>query len=191
MRNSECGPPTLKLRRVKTRNADVSRRSLDEGGTMNNKLTTHNPQPTTHARILGLDVGEKRIGVAVSDPLGITAQPLEVVARDGQGSEWRRLPQILEEYNPQRAVMGLPVNMDGSEGKQTDLVRLFAKTFSRKFPGIEIVFQDERMSTAASERLLLEAGVRRDKRRRKRDVIAAALILQTFLDAHIRKGIGN
>jgi putative Holliday junction resolvase len=147
----------------------------------------HKPETIFPSRILGLDVGGKRIGVAVSDPLGITAQPLEVVARDGQGSEWKRFPQIMEEYKPQKIVMGLPKNMNGSEGEQAGIVRLFAKTFSRKFAGIEIVFQDERLSTAASERLLLEAGVRREKRRQKRDVIAAALILQTFLDSRTRK----
>jgi len=135
-------------------------------------------------RCLGIDVGKKRIGVAVSDPLGITAQPLEMVARDGQGSEWKRFPEIFKEYSPETAVIGLPVNMDGTEGEQADAVRLFAKTFSRKFPDIRIVFQDERLTTAASERLLIEAGMRRSKRRTKRDIIAATLILQTWLDKH-------
>ena len=133
-------------------------------------------------RYLGIDVGNKRIGVALSDPLGITAQPLETVVRDGQGSEWRRFTELVEELKPARAVVGLPVNMNGTEGEQAEAARLFAKTFSRKFPGVRIEFQDERLTSVASEKLLIQAGMRRNKRRRKRDVIAATLILQTYLD---------
>ncbi len=134
-------------------------------------------------RYIGLDVGERRIGVAVSDPLGITAQPLEVVRRDGQGSEWKRLEAVIKQYQPVRAIVGLPVNMNGTEGKQAEAARLFARTFSRKFPSVAVIFQDERLTTVASEKLLIKAGVRREKRRKKRDVIAATLILQTYLDA--------
>ena len=135
-------------------------------------------------RHLGIDVGERRIGVAVSDPLGITAQPLEVVHRDANGSEWKRLPVIIKQYQPVRAIIGLPINMNGTEGEQAQAARLFAKTFSRKFPRVEVIFQDERLTTVASERLLIEAGVRRVKRKNKRDIIAATLILQMYLNTH-------
>jgi putative Holliday junction resolvase len=135
-------------------------------------------------RCLGIDVGKKRIGVAVSDPLGITAQPMETVIRDGQGSEWKRFSELLNKFEVVRVVVGLPINMDGTEGEQAEAARLFAKTFSRKFPQVEVVFQDERLTSAASERLLIEAGIRRNTRKMKRDLIASTLILQTWLDAH-------
>ncbi|HOE64240.1 MAG TPA: Holliday junction resolvase RuvX [Candidatus Sumerlaeota bacterium] len=135
-------------------------------------------------RVLGIDVGEKRIGVAVSDALGITAQPLDVVVRDGRGSEWKRLDEIVGEIKPARAVVGLPLKMNGNECPATDAARQFAKTFSSKHPGIEIIFQDERLTTSASERLLIEAGMRRESRRQKRDIIAATLILETWLRSH-------
>jgi len=134
-------------------------------------------------RVLGIDVGTKRIGLAVSDPLGITAQPREIIVRDGQGSEWRRFVELVDELKPARVVIGLPFNMDGTEGEQAAAARLFAKTFSRKFPGVTVDFQDERLTTAATEKLLIDAGMRREKRRKSRDAIAAALILQTWLDA--------
>lgn len=138
-------------------------------------------------RILGIDVGEKRIGVAVSDALGITAQPLGVVERDGRGAEWKRFAEIVGEIKPARAVVGLPLKMDGCECPATEAARLFAKTFSSKHPNIEIIFQDERLTTAASERLLIEAGMRRENRRQKRDIIAATLILETWLGIHANK----
>lgn len=135
-------------------------------------------------RVIAIDVGEKRIGVAVSDALGITAQPLAVVERDGRGAEWKRLASLVEEIKPARAVVGLPLKMDGSECPATDDARQFAKTFSSKHPNIEILFQDERLTTAASERLLIEAGMRRENRRQKRDIISATLILETWLASH-------
>lgn len=135
-------------------------------------------------RILGIDVGEKRIGVAVSDPMGITAQPLETVHRNGQGSEWERFQELMTEYEPERAVIGLPVNMNGTEGPSAEAARMFGKTLSKKHPKVVIDFQDERLTTAASERLLIDAGMRREKRRMKKDIIAAALILQSWLDSH-------
>ena len=88
-------------------------------------------------RYFGIDVGEKRIGVSVSDPLGITAQPLEIITRDGQGSEWKRFPEIVKEYSPVKAIIGLPLNMNGTEGEQSEAARLFGKTFSRKFPEMD------------------------------------------------------
>jgi putative Holliday junction resolvase len=133
-------------------------------------------------RFIGLDVGKKRIGVAMSDPLGITAQPLKVVVRNGQGSEWISLKEVMGEYEPSRAIIGLPLHMNGTEGEQAEAARLFAKTFSRKHPDVRIIFQDERFTTAESERMLIEAGLSRAARRKKRDVIAATLILQTYLD---------
>lgn len=133
-------------------------------------------------RFIGLDVGKKRIGVAMSDPLGITAQPLKVIVRNGQGSEWISLKEVMGEYEPSRAIIGLPLHMNGTEGEQAEAARLFAKTFSRKNPDVKIILQDERFTTAASERMLIEAGMSRAARRKKIDVIAATLILQTYLD---------
>jgi putative Holliday junction resolvase len=131
----------------------------------------------------GLDVGDKRIGVAVSDGLGITAQPLGVIERSGVQSDITKLLALLSGYDVTRVVAGLPLEMSGHEGNQARRVRAFCDAVTAR-TGLEIAYQDERMTTRESERILVESGVRRDKRRKVIDKMAAVLILQAYMEAH-------
>ena len=133
-------------------------------------------------RILGLDVGDVRIGVALSDPLGLIAQPHAVITRDRKGSEFSALQRILDEFEVKSIVLGLPLNMNGTLGQQAQRVQKFAEMLRRMAPHVEIEFWDERLSSAASEQILINSGMRRNKRRRTIDKVAAAIILQGYLD---------
>lgn len=133
-------------------------------------------------RLASLDVGDKRIGVALSDPLGIVAQPVGVVERRSQKADAAAIVAILDGRAVDKVVVGLPLNMDGGEGEQADRVRHFAAVFAA-LTGLEVVYQDERMTTVQGERMLIESGVRRKKRRQVRDKVAAVLILQAYLDS--------
>jgi putative Holliday junction resolvase len=135
-------------------------------------------------RIAGLDVGDKRIGVAVSDGLGLTAQPIAVVQRSSLKEDVAKILEHLAAYRVTRVVAGLPLEMSGREGTQARRVRSFCDALANA--GVEILYQDERMTTLQSERLLIESGVRRNKRREVVDKMAAALILQAYLDARPR-----
>lgn len=132
-------------------------------------------------RVLGLDIGEERIGVAVSDPGGRVATPLEVVAGPvGRGLV--RLAEIVDEYEVARVVVGLPTSMDGSEGPQARRVREQAEELARCLP-VPVSFADERLSTVVARRAMTEAGVKDRKKRGKLDMLAAAVVLQGYLDA--------
>jgi putative Holliday junction resolvase len=131
-------------------------------------------------RIAALDVGEARIGVAVSDELGITAQGIGVVQRVGGRRDLEALAALLAPYVPERLVVGLPLNMDGSEGRQVVRVRAFAEHAAAHL-GLPLEFWDERLTTVAAERALLEADVSRRRRRDLVDKVAASLILQGYL----------
>jgi len=133
-------------------------------------------------RIGGLDVGDRRIGVAVSDELGWTAQGLTVLRRTGRKADLAALAECLRPYAPTTIVVGLPRNMNGGEGPQAEKVRRFAAAVETAL-GVPIVFWDERLSTVAAERVLLEGNVRRAKRRQVIDKVAAAVILQGYLDS--------
>lgn len=132
-------------------------------------------------RILCLDVGQKRIGVAVSDPLGLTAQGVETIACKGDAADAERVCAIAKNYETDRVLCGLPRNMNGSEGFQAERTRAFAGRLSAR--GLSVRFQDERLTTKLATDVLLQADVRRDKRREFVDKLAAVCILQTFLDA--------
>ena len=132
-------------------------------------------------RIVALDVGDRRIGIAVSDPLGVTAQPVETYTRVGYGPDARHIAQIAQQYETGRILCGLPRNMDGSQGFQTDKVREFAAKLEEL--GLSVSYYDERLTTVLAERALLEADMRRDRRKQKVDMIAAVMILQSYLDA--------
>lgn len=132
-------------------------------------------------RILGLDVGDRRIGVAVSDLLGMTAQPVETYTRVGYGPDVRHFKELAAAYETDQFLCGLPRNMDGSVGGQAERVRDFAAQLEAA--GLTVHYQDERMTTVSAERALLEADMRRDKRKQKVDMVAAVIILQAFLDA--------
>lgn len=137
-------------------------------------------------RLLALDVGEKRIGVAVSDPLGLIAQPVGMIERVGWGPDIRRLDELAGQYGTKALVCGLPRNMDGSYGPQAEKTKTFAQQLEKA--GYSVVFWDERLTTVTAEHALIEGGVRRAARRSVIDQTAAVVILQAYLDAHQRKG---
>ena len=131
-------------------------------------------------RFIGLDVGDRHIGVAVSDPLGITAQPVETYSRVGFGPDVRHFCELAERYGTKSFVCGLPRNMNGTEGFQAEKVRLFAEQIEKA--GYDIWFEDERLTTVIAEDALMEANMSREGRKRRVDMVAATLILQSFLD---------
>lgn len=137
-------------------------------------------------RILGLDIGSKRIGIAVSDELGLTAQGKETLVSKGQEADVEQIVKIAMRYQAQEIVVGLPLNMDGTEGTQAKRVRTLIERIRREV-SIPVREWDERLSTVAAERALLEADVSRSKRRKVIDKLAAALILQTYLDRQRHK----
>lgn len=135
-------------------------------------------------RILALDVGEKRIGLAVSDPLGITAQGLETYVRtNNTQTDVDYIIGVAKQYVPVKLLFGLPRNMDGSYGFQSKKVQAFAKKVLAKWDG-EYDFYDERLTTATAEKVLIEANVSRKKRKQSIDKIAAVVILQGYLQRY-------
>lgn len=131
-------------------------------------------------RILGLDVGEKRIGVAVCDPLGITAQGLKTIYRDKK-NDIEEIKKLIIEYNVDKIIVGLPKNMNNTIGPQSEKVMRYAENIQKKCD-IKIEYFDERLSTMAVERTLIEADIRREDRRKVIDKLAAVYILQSYLD---------
>ena len=131
-------------------------------------------------RVMALDVGQKRIGVAVSDPEGITAQPLATINRDG--SELEVLRSLCEETGAQRLVVGLPLLMDGSEGEQARASRSFGE-LAGEYTGLPVAYQDERLTTREAEAVAAEARLPRRARRSASDRIAAALLLRAYLES--------
>lgn len=136
-------------------------------------------------RLIALDVGDRRIGIAVSDPLGITAQPVETYTRVGYGPDVRHIGEIAQRYATRQILCGLPRNMDGTEGFQVQKVRDFAAQLTDA--GFHVSFYDERMTTVLAEGALLEADMRRGDRKKKVDMVAAVMILQSYLDAQAAK----
>ena len=132
---------------------------------------------------MGLDVGTRTVGVAVSDALGLTAQGVTTVRRTNIRTDLAALQKIATEYEVTRVVVGLPLNMDATEGPRAEASRAFGASLT-KATGLEVEFWDERLTTVAAERVLLEADVSRKKRREVIDQLAAQLILQGWLDAH-------
>lgn len=132
-------------------------------------------------RVLALDIGLKRIGVAVSDPLGYTAQGVETIFTKGIEKDVERVAFLARQYETDRIVAGLPMRLSGEEGLQASLVRDFTDRLVSL--GFQVRFQDERLTSVSAERVLLEAGVRREGRKQVIDKLAATYILQAFLDA--------
>ena len=131
-------------------------------------------------RILCLDVGEKRIGVSVSDLLGLTAQGVETIFSKGDRKDIERILEICASYDTKKVVCGLPLSMNGQDSDQTVRVREFAGKLTGA--GLEVRFQDERMTTMLAHRTMLEADLSRKKQKQVVDKIASTYILQTFLD---------
>lgn len=132
-------------------------------------------------RVLAIDVGEARIGIAVSDPSGTIAQGVEVIPRRSWAQVLARLKSHVETHHVERVVVGLPLRMDGSEGEAAARARAFAARLQAAL-GVPVELQDERLSTAEAERTMIAGDVRRAERRQRRDAVAAALFLQTYLD---------
>ena len=132
--------------------------------------------------LVGLDFGERRIGVAVSDRRGLGAQPLRVIERRSLVEDVTRVKEVVEARKAERIVVGLPLNMNGSIGPAARRARRFASRLAREL-GIEVIMQDERLSTVEAERALLAEDRSRAQRRELRDAVAAAVILQGYLDA--------
>ncbi len=136
-------------------------------------------------RILGLDYGDKTIGVAVSDGFGWTAQGLEVIKRSSD-TEYKksilRLSKWIEEYGVDTIVLGYPKNMDNTEGLRCEKTKQFQKHLQNAFPNIAVILWDERLSTMAAQRSLLEGDMSRKKRKNVIDKMAAVYILQGYLD---------
>ena len=133
-------------------------------------------------RALGLDIGDKTIGVAASDLLGLTAQGVETIRRTSTKDDIKRLRELVGQYEATKFVIGLPKNMDGTEGERCDIVKKFAAKICAAMPEVEQVFWDERLSTVAASRSLIAADVSRRKRKQVIDKMAAVYILQGWLD---------
>lgn len=137
-------------------------------------------------RILALDLGEKRIGVAISDALNITAQGLETIHRKSTKHAIDRVMSLVEEYDIVKIIVGAPFNLNGTEGNSMGLVKEFTSLLEKEV-SIDIEMVDERLTTAQAERVLLGADVSRKKRKAYIDKIAAQLILQAYLDSECTK----
>lgn len=141
-------------------------------------------------RVLAIDLGTKRIGIALSDPTATVASPLDTLPATGRRRAADQVSELCRRHGVETVVVGWPRNMDGSLGHAAREAEDFAERL-RATLQVPVELWDERLSTAAAERALLEAGLRRDKRRQSRDRVAAALILQSYLDAHRRGPTGQ
>lgn len=136
-------------------------------------------------RLLGLDYGDKTIGVAVSDELGWTAQGIEVIRRKSKSTDMQRIQAIIAEYEIEEIIVGFPRNMDGTIGNRAELSQKYAESLKQEF-NLPVHLWDERLTTAAAQRTLIAADMSRSKRKNVVDKIAASIILQGYLD-FIRK----
>ena len=144
-------------------------------------------------RILGLDYGSRTTGVAVSDPLGLTAQGLETIVRKDENKlrqTCARIEELIREYEATEIVLGYPKNMNDTEGERVEKTLAFRDMLVRR-TGLPVILWDERLTTVAAERVLMESGVRRENRKAVVDKIAAVLILQGYLDRKAMKDDGK
>lgn len=135
-------------------------------------------------RVIGLDYGSKTVGVALSDELMLTAQPLTTIHRD-RPTKLRQtlaqIEQIIEQYDADRIVVGWPKKLDNEEGERCEKTKEFGDMLENR-TGLEIIYQDERLTTAQADGVLEQGGIRKDKRKQYIDKMAASLILQNYLD---------
>jgi len=137
-------------------------------------------------RILGLDYGSKRIGVAVCDELGMTAQGLATIARKNRQQDLEEIARFIRTYNVEKIVIGYPIRLDGTEGIQCEKITKFASLLESAF-SLPVIKWDETLSTKEAEEILIRANMRRDKRKNIVDRVAASLILQGYLDDQDRR----
>ena len=136
-------------------------------------------------RILGLDYGSKTVGVAVSDPLGLTAQKVETIWRKQENKLRRtlaRIEELIAEYEVEKIVLGFPKNMNNTVGERAEKALEFGEMLKKR-TGLEVIMWDERLTTVEADRTLIEAGVRRENRKQYLDGIAAVFTLQGYLDS--------
>lgn len=136
-------------------------------------------------RIMGLDYGSKTIGVAISDPLGLTAQGVEIIRREEENKlrkSLRRIEELVKQYEVEELVLGFPKNMNNTIGERAEKSLQLKETLERRL-GLPVVMWDERLTTVEANRTLMESGVRRENRGKYVDMIAAVFILQGYLDA--------
>jgi putative Holliday junction resolvase len=141
-----------------------------------------NIRSMTRSRRIALDIGDRHIGIAVSDPLGITAQGLPTLQRNDDQSALKALISLAHDYDAAEWIVGLPLSLSGAEGRQAAKVRAFARQLQRR-GGIPVVFWDERLSTVEAERVLHASGVSLKKRRAAVDRMSAVIILETYLES--------
>ena len=139
--------------------------------------------PRRPGRVLALDVGKKRIGLAVSDELGITAQGIETLQRIRIRTDLEKLKEIARKWNVRSLLIGKPLHMSGSESRQSEYTREFAERLGR-YLELPVVFLDERLTSVEAERLMREAGAPLDERRKAVDRLAAVLLLESYLAHH-------
>ncbi len=137
-------------------------------------------------RIMGLDIGEVNIGVAVSDALGWTAQGIETIRRKGEKTDIPHILNLIKEYEVDTIVVGLPLNMDGSSGSSAAKARHMGELL-KEVSSLNVIYQDERLTTMAANKMLIEADVSRSRRKQVVDKISAIFILQTYLDSQSNK----
>lgn len=134
-------------------------------------------------RYMSLDIGDRTVGIAVSDLLGLTAQGVETIRRRTIEADLARITELIAQYEVEELVSGLPKNMDGTEGERCAIVKEFVVEIQKIHPDIKVNFWDERLSTVAATRSLIEADVSRKKRKKVIDKMAAVFILQGYLDS--------
>ena len=139
-------------------------------------------QTPNSSRILALDFGKRRIGIAVSDELGITAQGLETMERTNNREDLERLSQLISEKNVSLILMGNPLHMSGAESRQVEYTRDFASRLNAA-TGVPVQFWDERLTTVAAQRVLKESGISIQKRAKAVDRLAAVILLESYLDS--------
>ena len=133
-------------------------------------------------KIMALDLGDSRIGIAFSDIMNIIANGYETYNREKNNNDYTYICELAKKNSVQQIVIGLPINMDGSEGDRVVSARAFGAKLQEKMPNVPIKYMDERLTTVSAERVLLEADVSREKRKKVIDKIAATIILQAYLD---------
>ena len=134
-------------------------------------------------RYLSLDIGDRTIGIAVSDLLGLTAQGVETIRRTSLEKDIARLGELMDLYETKTLISGYPKNMNGTEGPRCEVTKAFVEAVKKEYPEVEVTFWDERLSTVGAERSLLEADLSRKKRKKIIDKMAAVFILQGYLDS--------
>lgn len=142
-------------------------------------------------RTMSLDLGSRTIGVAVSDLTGLIANGVETIRRTSPERDFVRIGELVTQWEVEEIVLGYPKNMNGTIGERAELTKAFAEELRSRFPGVTVVLWDERLSTVAAERVLIEADLQRKKRRKVIDMMAAVVILQNYLDSKMLRRRNN